>query len=430
MSVVLENNTVVRGILNVGNTCYLNSAIQVLFHANGFASRLELHRPRNADCIARRCLSCVLKSSLERYRKDSVTDLYELRELLAAKNYEFRADHMADSAEALTFILDSFDQELMQSFLLSDTMLGTCQHCREVVTTEYSVPICVVPQKTLTDQHWDLNAAIVSSLRHPMSCPHCQSSVTQDALLKEPANVLISLTDAGGFYFGSSVASHLGTHGSLRDLNLEGTHYKLHGLVSFAHAHYTAWLLSGSECVEISDSWTAKHDLRALLDIPHPTLLMYSRAVEQSEPQQRDYSFQELQNNQSQQHVSETETQYLRTKPSYYQAGQPSDSALYPSRSLYSTRPRYPQENGYTMGITQNPTRGVDDTIKPVPYEQFAARLRAVSPEALSDPLNSFQPAHNPYTKLSYNTQPQLQPQPQILSPSYNQQQPQPPTDR
>ena len=123
-----------RGILNLGNTCYLNAALQLLFRTTltSYATKAEYDNQSAMDCY---------KRFLKKY--DTVTDNIvpkSLLKMLAANNYDkYLMNRQEDSQELMSHLLDVLEEcgtaeqkkefgKLFDSKLESTLICPDCHH--------------------------------------------------------------------------------------------------------------------------------------------------------------------------------------------------------------------------------------------------------------------------------------------------------------
>ncbi len=84
-----------KGIINIGNSCYLNSAIQMLFN--------------NPD-FRKICQETQFKKIINDYDESSVFNPTEIKRIVSNNNKMFANNHQHDSYEFMIFLLDIIDK--------------------------------------------------------------------------------------------------------------------------------------------------------------------------------------------------------------------------------------------------------------------------------------------------------------------------------
>lgn len=86
-----------KGIINIGNSCYLNSAIQLLFNSKDFRYI---------------CKQTVFENIINNYDKSNVFNPYEIKTIVAKKNKMFDNCDQHDSYEFIIYLFDVLDNIL------------------------------------------------------------------------------------------------------------------------------------------------------------------------------------------------------------------------------------------------------------------------------------------------------------------------------
>ncbi|KAL7885514.1 hypothetical protein AOLI_G00058090 [Acnodon oligacanthus] len=113
LSLIRKQQLMNRGLMNLGNSCYMNASLQCLFHAESFCTQLssqlsnQIHNP-SAQLI--RCFTDFwwMRESADWRMKASL--LMELIEAAAATNPDFSADIQNDAHEFLFHVLGQMQQ--------------------------------------------------------------------------------------------------------------------------------------------------------------------------------------------------------------------------------------------------------------------------------------------------------------------------------
>ena len=89
-----------NGIINIGNSCYLNSAIQMLFNSDGFNNIVK---------------STVFEDFINKYKNYKVYNPAEVKMIVAKHNAMFANTNQQDSYEFIIFLFDILDKMLGNS---------------------------------------------------------------------------------------------------------------------------------------------------------------------------------------------------------------------------------------------------------------------------------------------------------------------------
>ena len=104
----------VTGLQNIGNTCYMNSALQCLIHCESL-SKYFLELDLAAVPSKKVILSAYIRLIQDMCRKQSVISPNELKKAVSKKNTYFAGYHQHDSQEFLSFLLASLHEELNEN---------------------------------------------------------------------------------------------------------------------------------------------------------------------------------------------------------------------------------------------------------------------------------------------------------------------------
>jgi ubiquitin C-terminal hydrolase len=118
-----------RGLVNLGNTCYFNTAVQCLAHVPPLSKFLFEADPYDGPCDVTREYQKVAR---ELFTKD-LTDPVDPRALLAAfrtRFPDFTGGSQHDAQEVIVLLIDVFEKSIGQKFIRS---IFNGQECQETV---------------------------------------------------------------------------------------------------------------------------------------------------------------------------------------------------------------------------------------------------------------------------------------------------------
>jgi ubiquitin carboxyl-terminal hydrolase 22/27/51 len=93
------------GILNIGNTCYLNSSLQLFINCSVF-SKFVLQNKFHDTTLD------TYQTFLEDYNKNNIANAVNIKKIVAIKNDQFMGSAQNDAAEFITALLDILDTAL------------------------------------------------------------------------------------------------------------------------------------------------------------------------------------------------------------------------------------------------------------------------------------------------------------------------------
>jgi ubiquitin carboxyl-terminal hydrolase 36/42 len=222
------------GMDNIGNTCYLNSTLQALFHVPAFSNWLSSNKSHMSNCTVLKgeCMICAMYKTFKASQKESGTVIkpFHIYEKLKFISKDLVYGRQEDAHEFMRYLLESIEKSYLESYKDKldscnkentplNQMFGgrirtevTCLQCGGVSTT---YQLC---QDMLLDiQHAstldDALAAYFSIERLDGDVYHCERchkkvSATKTFSLETPPEVLCIQLKRFGF-FGEKINKHV-----------------------------------------------------------------------------------------------------------------------------------------------------------------------------------------------------------------------------
>ncbi|KAH0577692.1 Ubiquitin carboxyl-terminal hydrolase family protein [Spironucleus salmonicida] len=252
---------------NMGNTCYLNSALQLIFYSNNIMQQImQSSFPSN-----------LIISQLQTiYKQTQLVQPSELKQIIEAKYPQFYGNEQQDSHEFLSFILQELFQNLpsiQQLFQFSERLqtMCTCGYKVSQITTNIQLLLSIQITKPIkiksrffnfnfiNEVHIpgdSLNDLITEYLKKQVSlntCPKCNdfNMYTQSSFVSLPQQLLIIITR---FTYNTKIQAQIQFD---ENLFLQNEHFKLKSVIMHAgtlnQGHYTCVSEKDGKWWEISD---------------------------------------------------------------------------------------------------------------------------------------------------------------------------------
>jgi ubiquitin C-terminal hydrolase len=252
-----------KGIINIGNSCYLNSALQLLFNSDDFCNitKLQLY-----DCIKE------YKSDQNNFNPSKVKALLDTRTNI------FRGSYQQDSSECIIYLLDLVDQaKVVDRFGIKTNINIKCKmlSClRESEHIENDLMLTLPLTNDLSDSYREYKNYERLENENAYQCDHCQTKTIgrkRIETIKWPDNLIIVL---------KRFDNNMVKNNNNIMVPLEWRHgYKLRGGIihmgNFNGGHYIYYGYKSNRWFIANDSNVTPIDMNKLNEITKQSYILY-----------------------------------------------------------------------------------------------------------------------------------------------------------
>lgn len=238
---------IMKGLVNLGNTCYLNSGLQMIIRIKDIYNILNLYRNNDSE------LDCVIKFIDDYYKEgSSVINPIEIKKLVGKKNMSFSGYNQEDSEEFINCFIDLLDEKC-KKFSKDPITISKHLECTINKSIKCKAIKCLAISNTIekisvmnlsiSNNSKNLNDCLVEYLRREKlendsmyfceKCNKLRIASKRMEIKKLPQNLLISL---------KRYDARLRKINKEIDMPINWKGYKLKGIVyhsgSFSGGHY------------------------------------------------------------------------------------------------------------------------------------------------------------------------------------------------
>lgn len=181
------------GIHNIGNSCYLNAALQLLFNSTDFCKMIELNKNKSSNIN-------LISQNIDLYKKSNNTfNPSSIKRLIDNRTDLFTGMIQSDSSEVILFLFDIIN--LSNNFLIEITTnikckLSICLHETNNITKEIFLLLPVTNNLDTSYREYKIQEKLKSSY----TCDNCKNNIiSRKKIITSywPDNLLIVLKRFG-----------------------------------------------------------------------------------------------------------------------------------------------------------------------------------------------------------------------------------------
>ena len=181
-----------KGIYNIGNSCYLNSALQMLFNSNGFREIIN---------------NTVFEKIIENYDNSNIFNPMDIKKIVSNSHNMFANTDQQDSYEFIIYLFDVLDKllgknnKLYDKFGIKTTInikckISICEKESDNVSTELFLQLPITDELDLSDSYRTYKSVEKLENDNAYFCEKCNKKVLarrKTITTKWPDNLIIVL---------------------------------------------------------------------------------------------------------------------------------------------------------------------------------------------------------------------------------------------
>lgn len=255
------NTNKITGLSNIGNTCFINSSLQILFNCNNLVSFMLESKFENINLIKyQRTFFDYFNTNTETLGPVILLNRYK------TINNKYFGNSQEDSHEYLTFIIDDlyelskneYQDVIKKFFDISLETRITCSECNYCTSSKFSEKILSL---SITNKS-TLNECLDDFLNHEIldtwKCDKCsvKNAIKQIHIIDVPTYLIIGLKR---FEFNNNrFEKNISTIEILNELSIHNTNYELKGIIfhfgNQNYGHYMAAINKLDKWIFIDDT--------------------------------------------------------------------------------------------------------------------------------------------------------------------------------